>query len=73
VKRKSKEGNMARKKLKEMEEALDPRDPSQSPLIKNLVTSYNGRPSKLGKTIFFESLTGPEMIRHERKFLNIRL
>ena len=60
VKKKISVGKTARKKLNEMEEALDVRYPSYNPLMKNRNTSYRGSPSKPGSTIFFDRLTIPE-------------
>ena len=56
VKRKIRKGNMARKKLKEIAEALEVMYPSVIPFIKNLVTSYKGIPSNPGRMIFLDNL-----------------
>jgi hypothetical protein len=56
VKKKIREGNIARKKLKDIADALDVMYPSYSPLMKKPATLYKGSPSKPGKTIFFDAL-----------------
>jgi hypothetical protein len=56
VNRKIREGNIARKKLKEIADAREVIYPSYSPFIKKPVTLYKGSPSNPGRTNFFERL-----------------